>query len=120
MSWRWRAASRLGGSAVGQNRPEIYGAARKRSRRRGPAPTSELTNSPISPTFRRALPFGPYSKFEVRAMLTARHCCSLAAVAALTCGLSGAPTLEEAQAQYNVGSASRITAIYRVDLAMPR
>jgi hypothetical protein len=50
-------------------------------------------------------------------MLTARHCCSLAAVAALTCGLSGAPTLEEAQAEYSVGTASRITAIYRVDLA---
>lgn len=50
-------------------------------------------------------------------MLTARHYLSLAAVGALTCGLSGAPTLDEAHAEYNVGTASRITAVYRVALA---
>ena len=50
-------------------------------------------------------------------MLIARHSLSLAAVALLTCGLSGAPTLEEAYAEYHVGAASRITAVYRVDLA---
>jgi hypothetical protein len=50
-------------------------------------------------------------------MLTARHFLSLAAVTVLTGGLSGAPVLEEANAEYNIGSATRISAVYRVDVA---
>ena len=50
-------------------------------------------------------------------MVSARHFLSLAAVAALTCGLGGAPSGNSALAESNLGSANRITAVYRVDLA---
>lgn len=50
-------------------------------------------------------------------MLMARHYLSLAAVTVLTGGLSGAPAFDEAAAEYNIGPASRISAIYRVELA---
>ena len=50
-------------------------------------------------------------------MPIARHVLSLAAVAVLTCGLSGAPSGESALAESSLGSANRITAVYRVDLA---
>jgi hypothetical protein len=47
-------------------------------------------------------------------MLIARHYLSLAAVAVLTCGLSGSPS---AFAENSLGAANRILAVYRVDLA---
>jgi hypothetical protein len=50
-------------------------------------------------------------------MPIARHLLSLAAVAVLTCGLGGAPSGESAFAENSIGSANRITAVYRVDLA---
>lgn len=50
-------------------------------------------------------------------MHAARHCLSLAAVAALTCGLGGSFSTETAYAENSLSSASRIVAIYRVDLA---
>jgi hypothetical protein len=50
-------------------------------------------------------------------MVAARHFLSLAAVAALTCGLGGAPSGDSAFAESSLGSANRITAVYRVDLA---
>jgi len=50
-------------------------------------------------------------------MPIARHVLSLAAVAALTCGLGGAPSGDSAFAESSIGSANRITAVYRVDLA---
>jgi Protein of unknown function (DUF3108) len=50
-------------------------------------------------------------------MAYTRHCLSLAAVAVLTCGLSGGPSSDSAFAKNSIGSANRITAVYRVDLA---
>jgi len=50
-------------------------------------------------------------------MGSARHFLSLAAVAALTCGLGGAPSGDSAFAESSLGSANRIVAVYRVDLA---
>jgi len=50
-------------------------------------------------------------------MGSARHFLSLAAVAALTCGLGGAPSGDSAFAESSLGSANPITAVYRVDLA---
>jgi uncharacterized protein DUF3108 len=50
-------------------------------------------------------------------MQAARHCLSLAAVAALTCGLGDSFSTETAYAENSLSSASRIVAIYRVDLA---
>ena len=50
-------------------------------------------------------------------MPIARHCLSLAAVAVLTCGLSGSPAGDAAVAENSLGSANRIVAVYRVDLA---
>ena len=50
-------------------------------------------------------------------MPIARHVLSLAAVAVLTCGLGGAPSGDSAFAEISLGSANRITAVYRVDLA---
>lgn len=50
-------------------------------------------------------------------MVLARHFLSLAAVAALTCGLGSGPSGDSAFAENSVGSANRITAVYRVDLA---
>ena len=50
-------------------------------------------------------------------MVSARHFLSLAAVAVLTCGLGGAPSGDFAFAESSLGSANRITAVYRVDLA---
>ena len=50
-------------------------------------------------------------------MVSARHFLSLAAVAVLTCGLGGAPSVDSAFAESSLGSANRITAVYRVDLA---
>ena len=50
-------------------------------------------------------------------MVSARHFLSLAAVAVLTCGLGGAPSGDSAFAESSLGSANRITAVYRVDLA---
>jgi hypothetical protein len=50
-------------------------------------------------------------------MQVARHCLSLAAVAALTCGLGGSFSTETAYAENSLSSTSRIIAIYRVDLA---
>jgi hypothetical protein len=50
-------------------------------------------------------------------MLIARHYLSLAAVAVLTCGLSGSPSGEAAFAGNSLGAANRILAVYRVDLA---
>jgi Protein of unknown function (DUF3108) len=46
-----------------------------------------------------------------------RHCLSLAAVAVLTCGLGGVPSGSSAYAESGIGSANRIVAVYRVDLA---
>jgi len=50
-------------------------------------------------------------------MQRARHCLSLAAVAALTCGLGGNLPADTAYAENSFSTASRITAVYRVDLA---
>jgi hypothetical protein len=50
-------------------------------------------------------------------MQRARHCLSLAAVAALTCGLGGNLPADTAYAENSLSTASRITAVYRVDLA---
>ena len=50
-------------------------------------------------------------------MVLTRHFLSLAAVAALTCGLGSGPSGDFAFAENSVGSANRITAVYRVDLA---
>ncbi len=50
-------------------------------------------------------------------MASARHFLSLAAVAVLTCGLGGGPAGDSAFAESRLGSANRITAVYRVDLA---
>jgi hypothetical protein len=50
-------------------------------------------------------------------MVSARHFLSLATVAVLTCGLGGAPSGDSALAENRVGSANRIVAVYRVDLA---
>ena len=50
-------------------------------------------------------------------MGSARHFLSLAAVPALTCGLGGAPSGDSAFAESSLGSANRIVAVYRVDLA---
>ena len=50
-------------------------------------------------------------------MHRARHCLSLAAVAALTCGLGGNLPADRALAENSLSAASRITAVYRVDLA---
>lgn len=50
-------------------------------------------------------------------MVSARHFLSLAAVAVLTCGLGGASSGDSAFAESSLGSANRITAVYRVDLA---
>ena len=50
-------------------------------------------------------------------MVSARHFLSLAAVAALTCALGGTPSGDSAFAESSLGSANRITAVYRVDLA---
>ncbi len=81
-------------------------------------PTSELTNSANNPTFR---PGGAYlygtASLRSGPWLLARHCLSLAAVAVLTCGLGGAPSGHSAYAENSLGSANRITAVYRVDLA---
>jgi hypothetical protein len=49
-------------------------------------------------------------------MQRARHCLSLAAVAALTCGLGDNLPLDTAFAENSLSSASRIVAVYRVDL----
>jgi len=46
-----------------------------------------------------------------------RHCLRLAAVAVLTCGLGSTPSGDSAFAESSIGSANRITAVYRVDLA---
>jgi hypothetical protein len=50
-------------------------------------------------------------------MQRARHCLSLAAVAALTCGLGGNFPAGTAYAENSPFSAARIIAVYRVDLA---
>src|SRR3546814_13101245 len=50
-------------------------------------------------------------------MVSARHFLRLAAVAVLTCGLGSAPSGDSAFAESSLGSANRITAVYRVDLA---
>ncbi|HEX5932081.1 MAG TPA: DUF3108 domain-containing protein [Methyloceanibacter sp.] len=50
-------------------------------------------------------------------MQEARHCLSLLAVAALTCGLSGNLPIGAAHAENSLSTASRITAVYRVELA---
>jgi hypothetical protein len=50
-------------------------------------------------------------------MAITQHYSSLAAVAILTCGLGGAPSGDLAYAENSIGSANRITAVYRVDLA---
>jgi hypothetical protein len=50
-------------------------------------------------------------------MVSARHFLSLAAVAALTCGLGSTPSGDSAFAESSLGTANRITAVYRVDLA---
>jgi hypothetical protein len=50
-------------------------------------------------------------------MQRARHCLSFAAVAALTCGLGGNFPADTALAEDGLSSPSRITAVYRVDLA---
>jgi Protein of unknown function (DUF3108) len=49
-------------------------------------------------------------------MRAARQCLSLAAVAALTCGVGGNFTPDTAYAENDLASASRIVAVYRVDL----
>src|SRR3970040_525711 len=46
----------------------------------------------------------------------ARHCLSLAAVAALTCGLGGNLPVEPALAEDGLYPPSRIIAVYRVDV----
>lgn len=46
----------------------------------------------------------------------ARHCLSLAAVAALTCGLGGNLPVKPALAEDGLSAPSRIVAVYRVDL----
>src|SRR6185437_9763570 len=53
----------------------------------------------------------------VGAMQQARHCLSLAAVAAMTLGLGGHLPTGSALAENSLSAASRITAVYRVDLA---
>lgn len=50
-------------------------------------------------------------------MVPARHFLSLGAIAALTCGLGGAPSGGSAFAESGLGTANRIVAVYRVDLA---
>lgn len=50
-------------------------------------------------------------------MQKARHCLSLFAVAALTCGLAGNLPVGAALAENGLSAASRITAVYRVELA---
>jgi hypothetical protein len=50
-------------------------------------------------------------------MASARHFLSLAAVAALTCGLGSGPSGDSAFAESRTGTANRIVAVYRVDLA---
>jgi len=50
-------------------------------------------------------------------MQQARHCLSLAAVAAMTLGLGGHLPTGSALAENSLSAASRITAVYRVDLA---
>jgi Protein of unknown function (DUF3108) len=50
-------------------------------------------------------------------MQRARHCLRLAAVAALTCGLGGNFPADSAYAKDSLSGSSRITAVYRVDLA---
>ena len=50
-------------------------------------------------------------------MLEARHCLSLFAVAALVHGLGGNFPIDAAQAENSLASASRITAVYRVEVA---
>ena len=50
-------------------------------------------------------------------MAIVRHCLRLAAVAVLTCGLVSTPSGDSAFAESSIGSANRITAVYRVDLA---
>lgn len=49
-------------------------------------------------------------------MRAARHCLSLAAVAALTCGLGGTFPGEGAYAENSLSTANRIVAVYRVNL----
>jgi hypothetical protein len=49
-------------------------------------------------------------------MWTARHCLSLAAVAALTYGLGGTFPGEDAYAENSFSAANRIVAVYRVDI----
>ena len=49
-------------------------------------------------------------------MHRARHCLSLAAVAALTCGLGGNLPADTAYAESGVSTANRIMAVYRVDI----
>ena len=50
-------------------------------------------------------------------MRAARHCLSLAVIAALTCGLGASPSGDRAYAENSLSSASKIVAVYRVDLA---
>ena len=50
-------------------------------------------------------------------MQRARPCLSLAAVAALTCGLGGNLPVGTAHAENDLSTAARITAVYQVDLA---
>ena len=50
-------------------------------------------------------------------MQKARHCLSLLAVAALTCGLGGNVPIGPAHAENGLSAPGRITAIYRVELA---
>lgn len=50
-------------------------------------------------------------------MGSARHLLSLAAVVAISCGLGGAPSGDSAFAESSLGTANRIVAVYRVDLA---
>lgn len=49
-------------------------------------------------------------------MRAARHCLSLAAVAALTCGLGGTFPGEDAYAENSLSTANKIVAVYRVNL----
>ncbi len=49
-------------------------------------------------------------------MQRARHCLSLAAVAALTCGLGGNLPADTAYAESSLSGLSRIVAVYRVDI----
>jgi Protein of unknown function (DUF3108) len=64
---------------------------------------------------RRGIPAGN-TLLRVRSMRAARHFLSLAAVAALTCGLGGAFQGERANAANTLASASEIVAVYRVDI----